>query len=71
MTLCIVFQYTDCAINFFSDMIAVPNFWFGAMENWGLIIYQEQNLLWDPSTSSEVDKQQTTAVIAHELAHQV
>jgi aminopeptidase N len=52
-------------------MIAVPDFEFGAMENWGLIAYREHYLLWDPSTSSEVNKQQTTSMIAHELAHQV
>ncbi|CAL8248279.1 unnamed protein product [Merluccius merluccius] len=52
------------------DLIAIPDFESGAMENWGLITYRETSLLYDPLTSSATDKLWVTIVIAHELAHQ-
>lgn len=52
------------------DLIAIPDFGSGAMENWGLITYKETSLLFDPKTSSAFDKLWVTRVIAHELAHQ-
>jgi len=41
------------------------------MENWGLVIYQEYLLLWNPDLDTPRDKYRVTEVIAHELAHQV
>uniref|UniRef100_A0AAQ5YKG5 Aminopeptidase n=1 Tax=Amphiprion ocellaris TaxID=80972 RepID=A0AAQ5YKG5_AMPOC len=52
-----------------SDQIALPDFYFGAMENWGLVTYRETNLLYDPATSSNSNKETTATIIAHELAH--
>lgn len=52
-----------------SDHIALPDFYFGAMENWGLVTYRETNLLYDPVTSSNGNKETTATIIAHELAH--
>nr|XP_045584294.1 uncharacterized protein LOC123746672 [Procambarus clarkii] len=52
------------------DMCAIPAFTGGAMENWGLIIYSESSLLFDPAVSSAHDQQQVVVVISHELAHQ-
>eukprot|EP00930_Biecheleria_cincta_P105887 TRINITY_DN9895_c0_g1_i3.p1 TRINITY_DN9895_c0_g1~~TRINITY_DN9895_c0_g1_i3.p1 ORF type:complete len:886 (-),score=194.02 TRINITY_DN9895_c0_g1_i3:264-2921(-) len=52
------------------DMIAIPDFSAGAMENWGLITYREVALLCDESTVSATQKQRICSVIAHELAHQ-
>ncbi|KAM9694251.1 endoplasmic reticulum aminopeptidase 2 isoform 1-T4 [Trichechus inunguis] len=52
------------------DLVAIPDFGPGAMENWGLITYRETSLLFDPKTSSASDKLWVTKVIAHELAHQ-
>ncbi|XP_070828039.1 aminopeptidase N-like [Chaetodon trifascialis] len=52
-----------------SDQIALPDFFFGAMENWGLVTYRETNLLYDPVSSSNRDKETTVTIIAHELAH--
>uniref|UniRef100_A0A8C4DRB5 Aminopeptidase n=1 Tax=Dicentrarchus labrax TaxID=13489 RepID=A0A8C4DRB5_DICLA len=52
-----------------SDQIALPDFFFGAMENWGLVTYRETNLLYDPMTSSNRNKETTATIIAHELAH--
>ncbi|XP_072899156.1 glutamyl aminopeptidase [Hemitrygon akajei] len=52
------------------DMIAIPDFGTGAMENWGLITYRETNLLYDDKESSSSNKQRVAAVVAHELVHQ-
>lgn len=52
------------------DMIAVPDFTSGAMENWGAITYRESALLVDEDHSSLSNKQWVTLVIAHEIAHQ-
>ncbi|KAJ7997844.1 hypothetical protein DPEC_G00216380 [Dallia pectoralis] len=52
-----------------SDQIALPDFYFGAMENWGLVTYRETNLLYDPLISSNSNKERTATIIAHELAH--
>ena len=52
-------------------MIAVPDFAAGAMENWGLIIYRETALLYDPMVSSASNKVRVAEVVVHELAHQV
>lgn len=54
-----------------TDQVAVPDFFFGAMENWGLAMYRETNLLYDPVTSSNREKETTATIIAHELAHTV
>uniref|UniRef100_A0A8B9KZ21 Aminopeptidase n=1 Tax=Astyanax mexicanus TaxID=7994 RepID=A0A8B9KZ21_ASTMX len=52
-----------------SDQIGLPDFYFGAMENWGLVTYREANLFYDPAISSNGNKEQTATIIAHELAH--
>ncbi|XP_029289080.1 aminopeptidase N-like [Cottoperca gobio] len=52
-----------------SDQIALPDFHFGAMENWGLVTYRETNLLYDTVISSNRNKETTATIIAHELAH--
>jgi aminopeptidase N len=53
------------------DLIAAPGSGgFGAMENWGAILYFEQDLLIDPKLSTEADRQNVSLVIAHEMAHQ-
>ncbi|VDP87806.1 unnamed protein product [Echinostoma caproni] len=52
------------------DMIAVPDFAAGAMENWGLMIYREATMLWDPKTGTASSQQKVASVISHEIAHQ-
>jgi len=52
------------------DMIAIPDFAAGAMENWGAITFREAILLYDTKTSSTKTKQYIAEVISHELAHQ-
>lgn len=52
------------------DMVAIPDFSAGAMENWGLVTYRTAYLLFDPENSSIKTKQQVAYVVGHELAHQ-
>ncbi|XP_020615245.1 puromycin-sensitive aminopeptidase-like protein [Orbicella faveolata] len=52
------------------DLIAIPDFAAGAMENWGLVTYRETALLVDPENSSSAAKQWVGLVVGHELAHQ-
>ena len=42
----------------------------GAMENWGLVTYRDVDLLIDPVTASNKQKQRVCTVVCHELAHQ-
>ncbi|NXU81833.1 AMPN Aminopeptidase, partial [Oreotrochilus melanogaster] len=53
-----------------SDQVGLPDFNAGAMENWGLVTYRENSLLFDPSYSSIGNKERVVTVISHELAHQ-
>ncbi|XP_047452435.1 aminopeptidase N-like isoform X2 [Mugil cephalus] len=52
------------------DQIALPDLYPEAMENWGLITYQEGSLLYKEGVSSLLHKEVVTSLIAHELAHQ-
>lgn len=51
------------------DLIAIPDFAAGAMENWGAITYREVALLVDPVHSSAATRQRVAIVVAHEIAH--
>jgi aminopeptidase N len=52
------------------DLIAVPNFSFTAMENWGAITYIDYSLLFDDSNSTQEIKEGIFETVAHEVAHQ-
>ena len=52
------------------DLIAVSDFAFGAMENWGAITFRENLLLHFADITSKAGKQRIFEVIAHEIAHQ-
>jgi tricorn protease interacting factor F2/3 len=52
------------------DLIAVPEFAFGAMENWGAITFRENLLLRYPGITSRAGEERICEVIAHEIAHQ-
>ena len=52
------------------DLIAIPDFAFGAMENWGAITFRENLLLYYPKITSKSGQQRICEVIAHEIAHQ-
>jgi puromycin-sensitive aminopeptidase len=51
------------------DMVAIPDFAFGAMENLGCITYRETALLVDTATATQQELLRVLDVIAHELAH--
>ncbi|UCH23189.1 MAG: M1 family metallopeptidase [Deltaproteobacteria bacterium] len=52
------------------DLIAIPDFAFGAMENWGAITFRENLLLHYPDITSRSGLEGICEVIAHEIAHQ-
>ncbi|XP_049546882.1 thyrotropin-releasing hormone-degrading ectoenzyme-like [Anopheles darlingi] len=52
------------------DQLAVPKFYFSAMENWGLVVYEESYLLYDESTGTNRDKENVITTIVHEFVHQ-
>jgi aminopeptidase 2 len=52
------------------DMVAIPDFSAGAMENWGIITYRVVDLLFDEKVSGASTKQRVAEVVQHELAHQ-
>ena len=52
------------------DMVAIPDFASGAMENWGAVTYREEALLVDTDNSSASAKQRVAMMVAHELSHQ-
>ncbi|HJM72463.1 MAG TPA: M1 family metallopeptidase, partial [Acidimicrobiales bacterium] len=51
------------------DLVALPDFAFGAMENLGCITFREVLLLVDPSTADQRELESVAAVLSHELAH--
>ena len=51
------------------DLVAIPDFAFGAMENMGCVTFREILLLIDPDSSTQQERQTAVDVIAHELAH--
>ena len=52
------------------DLIALPDFEAGAMENFGAITFRETDLLIDPKTTTDGAMENVGLVIAHEMAHQ-
>ena len=52
------------------DLIAVPDFSAGAMENAGAITFRERLLLIDPKNAALGARKRTASVISHEIAHQ-
>lgn len=51
------------------DLVAIPDFASGAMENLGCITFREVLLLIDPKTATQPELQTAAAVINHEIAH--
>lgn len=52
------------------DQLAVPGIRDGAMEDWGLISYSEDAILFNPARSSFDAQRNVFNVVAHEIAHQ-
>ena len=51
------------------DLVALPDFAFGAMENLGCITFREVLLLVEEAAASQPELERVAAVINHELAH--
>jgi puromycin-sensitive aminopeptidase len=51
------------------DLVAVPDFEFGAMENAGAVFFRETLLLIDAKSATLNEKKRAAEVICHELAH--
>ncbi len=52
------------------DMLAIPDYEWGGMENTASIFYRDTALLMDEKTASVFDKRGHATVVAHEIAHQ-
>jgi aminopeptidase 2 len=52
------------------DFATLPNAMLGAMENWGLLLYATDLLLYDPKVDSQAQREKVTSVHMHEMAHQ-
>lgn len=52
------------------DIVAIPDFGYNAMENWGLITFRETALLYQDKVSTVDDKRSIGLIIAHEICHQ-
>jgi aminopeptidase N len=52
------------------DLVAVPDFAAGAMENTGAIFFRETALLVDDKTASTDHRHNVSLTLAHEMAHQ-
>ena len=52
------------------DLIGIPDFEAGAMENFGAITFRETDLLLDPKTASISAQRNAALDITHEMAHQ-
>ncbi|XP_018397965.1 PREDICTED: uncharacterized protein LOC108775982, partial [Cyphomyrmex costatus] len=52
------------------DHVLIPNFVVDGMENWGLITYDESNIIYDDDRDPMLKKIEIALLIAHELAHQ-
>ncbi|XP_001651477.2 aminopeptidase N [Aedes aegypti] len=51
------------------DLIAIPDFNMGAMENWGLITFRAVYLIYDDATTTARTKQNIANLITHEFVH--
>jgi aminopeptidase N len=52
------------------DLVGVPDFAAGAMENTGAIFFREAALLIDPKNASAEQRRYVALILAHEMAHQ-
>lgn len=52
------------------DLVGVPDFGPGAMENWGLIMFRMSSLLYDEAATPVRGQERIASTVAHEIAHQ-
>ncbi|KAG5890983.1 hypothetical protein JTB14_037969 [Gonioctena quinquepunctata] len=65
---CLGITYSEMTIGKM-DQIAFTDFTVKAMENWGIVSYEEKALLYDSNETSNYDKQTIISTIAHEFSH--
>ncbi|OCT98525.1 aminopeptidase Q [Xenopus laevis] len=53
-----------------TDFVALPDLDVEAMENWGLITFIEEALIYDPKKKLRNSKFRTSLIFSHEIAHQ-
>ncbi|NXL87475.1 AMPQ Aminopeptidase, partial [Alectura lathami] len=53
-----------------TDLVALPDFGAGAMENWGLMTFEESSLMYLPSDKFTSRKTVIAIIVSHELGHQ-
>mmetsp|Transcript_20082 Transcript_20082/g.42041 ORF Transcript_20082/g.42041 Transcript_20082/m.42041 type:complete len:860 (-) Transcript_20082:2-2581(-) len=53
-----------------SDLLAIPDFAAGAMENWGCVTYREAKILTSETGTSLAMRKGIARTVCHELAHQ-
>ncbi|XP_069481637.1 aminopeptidase Q [Ambystoma mexicanum] len=53
-----------------TDLVALPDFGAGAMENWGLMTFQEYGLTVEKSEKQAIAKASISLIVSHELGHQ-
>jgi puromycin-sensitive aminopeptidase len=58
-------KYADTKL----DLIAIPDFEAGAMENLGAITFRDVDLVFEEKTGSMLARMRVTSIIAHEMAH--
>lgn len=51
------------------DLVAIPSFAMGAMENWGLVTFRKSSLLYNNKTDSTGSKLLVADTVSHEIAH--
>src|SRR4029077_2689753 len=51
------------------DLVALPDFAFGAMENLGCVTFRETALLVDRERASRLELERVADVVSHEIAH--
>jgi puromycin-sensitive aminopeptidase len=51
------------------DLVAIPDFAFGAMENLGCVTFRETALLVDPGSAARTELERVADVVSHEIAH--
>jgi aminopeptidase N len=52
------------------DLIAIPGFFGGAMENWGGMTFSEDTVVYNPKLQSPLEQRRVFDIIAHETSHQ-
>lgn len=63
-------NYTQIAYMFPKlDQVALPQIFAAAMENWGLVNYLENKLLWSEDEDDSTAQLDVCAIIGHEIAH--